>query len=167
MYSAIVFLPLLGAIIAGLIAVFGAGARHRGGEAPVGAENHQTDPLGGHAGHYDRAAPVPHHASSVHVAHHEPHGTHDDHGHHAQAQGSLAAELVTSALLVISAILSWVAFFDVALGHTEAFTVPVLTWVHSGSLVADWAASNSTPPTALQLKPGMRAPSAFRCPGSR
>jgi NADH-quinone oxidoreductase subunit L len=139
LYSAIVFLPLLGAIIAGLIALFGAAARHRGGEPPVGAEAHQTDPLGGRAGQYDHAAPVPHHASAIPVAHHEPHGTHDGHGHHAQAQGSLAAELLTSALLVISAMLSWVAFFDVALGHTEAFTVPVLTWVHSGSLVADWA----------------------------
>ena len=40
MYTAIVFLPLLGAILAGIIALFGAGARHPGGEPPVGAEDH-------------------------------------------------------------------------------------------------------------------------------
>ena len=37
MYSAIVFLPLLGAIIAGIIAIFGAAQRHPGGEPEVGA----------------------------------------------------------------------------------------------------------------------------------
>ena len=55
------------------------------------------------------------------------------------AQGSRAAELVTSGLLVVSAILSWVAFFHVGFGDGEAFTVPVLTWIHSGTLAADWA----------------------------
>ena len=42
-------------------------------------------------------------------------------------------------LLVVSAILSWVAFFQVGIGEGEAFTVPVLTFIHSGSLAADWA----------------------------
>jgi NADH-quinone oxidoreductase subunit L len=135
MYTAIAFLPLLGAIIAGLISLFGAGARHPGGEPAVGAENHATDPHGGQAGEYSHAAHVPHHAAAIPVAGHEPHEGHD---HHPAAQGSRAAELVTSGLLVICAILSWVAFFDVALGDREAFTVPVLTWVHSGALAADW-----------------------------
>ena len=31
------------------------------------------------------------------------------------------------------------AFFQVALGDGEAFTVPVFTWIHSGALAADWA----------------------------
>jgi NADH-quinone oxidoreductase subunit L len=142
LYSAIVFLPLLGAILAGLIAIAGAAARHRGGEAALGVEDHETDPLGGHGGAHGHAAPVPHHASVVPVAHHEPHDAHAGHGSHGHdeaAQGSRAAELITSALLVISAVLSWVAFFDVAVGGREAFTVPVLTWIHSGSLEADWA----------------------------
>ena len=55
------------------------------------------------------------------------------------AQGSRAAELITSALLVVSAVLSWVAFFQVGLGEGEAFTVPVFTFIHSGALAADWA----------------------------
>jgi NADH-quinone oxidoreductase subunit L len=142
LYSAIVFLPLLGAILAGIIAVVGAASRNRAGEAPIGAEDHQSDPLGNHARAHEHAAPVPHHASRVDVAHHEPHGQvgHDAHGDdHPSAQGSRAAELVTSALLVISAILSWIAFFDVGFGGREAFTVPVLTWIHSGNMEADWA----------------------------
>ncbi len=144
MYSAIVFLPLLGAILAGIIAIFGAAVRNRGGEAPIGMEDHQTDPLGNAAGHHDHAAAVPHAAMAVPVADHEPHGTHDadhghGHGHEPAAQGSRAAEIVTSALLVIAAVLSWIAFFDVALGARDAFTVPVLTWIHSGTMEADWA----------------------------
>jgi len=139
-YSAIVFLPLLGAILAGIIALAGAGARHRAAEPPLGGEDHQHDPLGHGAGQYGPAAPVPHHAAAVQVAHHEPHDGHGDRGHHhPAAQGSRAAELITSALLVISAILSWMAFFQVGLGQAEAFTVPVLTWIHSGSMEANWA----------------------------
>src|ERR1700716_1787331 len=40
MYQAIVFLPLLGAILAGIIALAGARARHPGGAPPEGAEDH-------------------------------------------------------------------------------------------------------------------------------
>ena len=47
--------------------------------------------------------------------------------------------MITSTLLVVSAVLSWVAFFQVGLGAGEAFTVPVFAWIHSGSLAADWA----------------------------
>ena len=60
MYQAIVFLPLLGAILAGLIAIFGAHARNPSGDA---VEHH--DDHGAHA-----------HASVAH----DDHG-HDDHGH--------------------------------------------------------------------------------------
>jgi NADH-quinone oxidoreductase subunit L len=117
-YSAIVFLPLLGSIIAGIIAIFGAGARYPGGE-----------PEDGHGGH------------SAHSASHDAHAEHDDaHGHHEPAaQGSRAAELITCALLVVCAVLSWVAFFQMALGDGEEFSVPVFTWIHSGSLAADWS----------------------------
>jgi NADH-quinone oxidoreductase subunit L len=143
-YIAIAFLPLLGALIAGLIALFGAGARHRGAEPAVGhggGEHH-----GGHAGSRE-AAHVPHGAAAIHVARHEPH---EAHGHAPAAQGSLAAELITSGLLVVSAVLSWASFFDVALGHREAFTVPVLAWVQSGALEADWAL-RIDPLTAVML----------------
>ncbi len=53
--------------------------------------------------------------------------------------GAKASEYVTSGLLVISAVLSWVAFFSVALGDSQAFTVPVLRFIASGALQADWA----------------------------
>ena len=45
MYYAIVFLPLLGAVIAALIALVGARARHPGGPPDVGAQNHAHGPV--------------------------------------------------------------------------------------------------------------------------
>lgn len=120
MYSAIVFLPLIGAIIAGIIALAGAARRHPGAEPEVGGPG-----TGAHG----------HHRATQHDAHEGDHG----HAHHEPAQGSRAAENITSALLVVSAVLSWVSLFQVALGDGEAFTVPVLTFIHSGALAADWA----------------------------
>ncbi|WP_137391352.1 NADH-quinone oxidoreductase subunit L [Rhodoligotrophos defluvii] len=52
--------------------------------------------------------------------------------------GARAAQVVTCSFLVVCAVLAWVAFFQVALGHTTD-KVHVLTWVHSGTLIADWA----------------------------
>jgi len=53
--------------------------------------------------------------------------------------GARASELVTSGLLVVSAVLSWIAFFTVAFGDGAAFTIPVLRFLDSGTLQADWA----------------------------
>src|SRR3954447_186576 len=53
--------------------------------------------------------------------------------------GARACEVITSGLLVISAALSWVAFFSVGFSNVETFTVPVLRWIQSGSLEADWS----------------------------
>ncbi|MCR4265996.1 NADH-quinone oxidoreductase subunit L [Nitratireductor sp. ZSWI3] len=53
--------------------------------------------------------------------------------------GAKASELITSGFLVIAALLSWVAFFGVALGEGEAFTVPVLRFIASGNLDVSWA----------------------------
>jgi NADH-quinone oxidoreductase subunit L len=53
--------------------------------------------------------------------------------------GAKASEYVTSGLLVVSAILSWVAFFQVGFGDVETFVVPVLAFMKSGGLEADWA----------------------------
>src|SRR6266576_423064 len=101
MVQAIVFLPLLGAILAGLIAVFGAHARNPSGDVV----KHHDDGHGADA-----------HAAAAHddTAHddtaHDDHG-HDDHGHddhhvsEPAAQGSSAAELITTCLLMISAAL--------------------------------------------------------------
>ncbi len=55
------------------------------------------------------------------------------------AIGARACEYITSGLLVVCAVLSWVAFFSVGYGETETFTVPVLRWIQSGSLEADWS----------------------------
>ncbi|MCO5069621.1 MAG: NADH-quinone oxidoreductase subunit L [Rhizobiaceae bacterium] len=52
--------------------------------------------------------------------------------------GAKASEYITSGFLVISAVLSWYAFITVGLGDTEVFTVPVLTFIQSGSLSANW-----------------------------
>ncbi len=53
--------------------------------------------------------------------------------------GAKASEYVTSGLLVVSAVLSWVAFVTVALGSTEAFTVPVLKFIQAGGIDVSWA----------------------------
>ncbi|MBN8957054.1 MAG: NADH-quinone oxidoreductase subunit L [Rhizobiales bacterium] len=125
MYQAIVFLPLLGAILAGIIALAGARARHSGyidmhGHDDYGAAHAH----GGGASHGDAAV---------------AHAAHDDHAaHEPAAAGSRAAELITSTLLVVPAILSWIAFFQVGFGGQEA-RIPVLPWIHSGDLVIDWS----------------------------
>ncbi|RWB34886.1 NADH-quinone oxidoreductase subunit L [Mesorhizobium sp.] len=53
--------------------------------------------------------------------------------------GAKASEYITSGFLVISAVLSWVAFFAVGFGEGEVFTVPVVRWIQSGGLEAAWA----------------------------
>jgi NADH-quinone oxidoreductase subunit L len=53
--------------------------------------------------------------------------------------GAKASEFVTSGLLVVAAVLSWIAFFSVAFGDGGVFTVPVLRFLESGPLQADWA----------------------------
>ena len=108
MYQAIVFLPLLGAILAGLIAIVGA---------------HRRYPGGGPA-HGDVAV--------SHVAHTEAHA------HEPPAAGSRAAELITTLPLIISAILSWIAFVYVGFGAHEA-RISVADFITSGDLKIDWA----------------------------
>ncbi|WP_026783451.1 NADH-quinone oxidoreductase subunit L [Pleomorphomonas koreensis] len=124
MYSLIVFLPLIGFLVAGAIALWGAAAT-----VPA--------PEGGHDAH-GQAAHDDHAAAS--------HGDHDDHGHddhhHAvepAAPGSRVAELVTTGLLFVSAILSWVAFISVGFGEHETQSIRVLTWFTSGAMQVDWA----------------------------
>ena len=53
--------------------------------------------------------------------------------------GARASEYVTSGLMVVAALLSWVAFFQVGLGSVEGFTLPVMRFLQSGGLQADWA----------------------------
>ncbi len=53
--------------------------------------------------------------------------------------GAKASEYITCGFMLVVAVLSWIAFFSVAFGEGEAFTVPVMRWIESGGLQADWA----------------------------
>ena len=54
--------------------------------------------------------------------------------------GAKGCEYITSGLLVISAILSWVAFFSVGFAeHAGAQSIPVLRFISSGGFEVDWA----------------------------
>jgi NADH-quinone oxidoreductase subunit L len=132
MIQAIVFLPLIGALLAGLISIFGAHARHPSGDT---VEHHED--VHGHG-----AVPINEDAAVIHASHHEP-GAHDDHGHddHAvepPAAGSRAAELITTALLLVAAALSWLAFIDVGFMHHDA-RIALFPWITSGDLQVGWA----------------------------
>jgi NADH-quinone oxidoreductase subunit L len=130
MYQAIVFLPLLGFLIAGIISLAGARARHPGGGAAPGAEDHAH----GHV-REDHARGAP----SVHGDHAVSHASHDEHRPpEPAAAGSREAELVTTALLFTSMVLSWIAFFYVGFGHNETRVV-ILNWFTSGNLHVDWS----------------------------
>ncbi len=56
-----------------------------------------------------------------------------------RAIGAKASEYVTSGLLVVSAVLSWIAFFTVAFGEGAAFSVPVLRFIDVGDIDALWS----------------------------
>src|ERR1700712_1329291 len=107
MYQAIVFLPLLGSILAAVIALAGARARHPGANPPAGAENTATD----HGAH--------HHEPGVHGGAAIHHSTHEPQEHKPPATGSRTAELITTTLLMISMILSWIAFVQVGFAHQD------------------------------------------------
>ena len=53
--------------------------------------------------------------------------------------GAEASEYVTSGLVGVAALLSWIAFFRVGFGDGDAFRVPIATWMQIGSLAVDWA----------------------------
>jgi NADH-quinone oxidoreductase subunit L len=119
MYQAIVFLPLLGAILAGLIALAGARARFPGKGPAPGGEEHAAD----HGAHHGGAV---------------SHASHHAEEHAPAAAGSRTAELITMTLLMISMILSWIAFVDVGFAHHDA-RVPVFTWMAAGDLKVEWS----------------------------
>jgi NADH-quinone oxidoreductase subunit L len=107
MYQLIVFLPLIGALIAGL---FGTALPRAVGESlQVDIDAHDRSP---------GAAPTAHEHS---------------HLHSPQWPGVL-----TSGLLVVSMILSWVVFLS-SLHGAETIKIVLLPFIHSGELAADWA----------------------------
>lgn len=111
MYSAIVFLPLLGAILAGAIALFSSASAAAEGRLVSSNQNMGKD---------------------------DHHGGGDLH-HTEMAPGTSAAYYITSTFMVIAALLSWVAFFQVGFGSNDAFRIDVMNWISSGSLSASWA----------------------------
>jgi NADH-quinone oxidoreductase subunit L len=117
MYQAIVFLPLLGALVAAIIALAGARTRFPGGTPS--ADDHAHG-----AAHHGPAAVHPSHGDT-----HEP---------EPAAAGSREAELATTALVFASMILSWIALAYVGFGHHDA-RVPLFNWMTSGDLRVDWA----------------------------
>ena len=124
MYQAIVFLPLLGAILAGLISIFGAHARN---------------PSGDTVEHHDHGHGADAHAAVAHDGHaHDDHGHDDHHVSEPAAAGSRAAELITTLLLFVSAGLSWFALVDVGFMHHDA-RIPLFPWFNSGDLQVSWS----------------------------
>ncbi len=57
----------------------------------------------------------------------------------AKSIGSKGCEYITTGLMIVSAILSWVAFLSYGYSDAEPFTVPVLQWISSGDLNVNWA----------------------------
>ncbi|MEP7130159.1 MAG: proton-conducting transporter membrane subunit, partial [Sphingomicrobium sp.] len=53
--------------------------------------------------------------------------------------GKTAAKVVTTGALFIGAFLSWPIFFQYIAGSAGPAVVPVLSWIHSGTLNVDWA----------------------------
>ncbi len=103
-YQAIVFLPLIGALVAGLA-----------GTKLFHALGTDAEVYGGHHG-------------GAHV----PHAEHD--GHHS---GPTWPMYLSTALLCVSAVLSWVVFIGF-LSEPHAEKIELLRWVSSGTLTANW-----------------------------
>ena len=123
MYQAIVFLPLLGFILAGLATLLA----HKPGVAVL---------AWGDADH----------SSHAHAAQHSKLGDGHSHDEHAvaepspQSEGVIRfAEYVTTGLLFVSAVLSWIAFSRIALGSGEAVRIIVAPWISAGALQVNWA----------------------------
>ena len=116
MVQAIVILPAIGALIAGLITLFGSHPRRRRKTmrpaAPPGAGSRRT------------RMTITVMATTIRWTIATP--------------GGRPAELITSALLVVAAVLSWIVFFQVGFNDGGLEEVTVLPWIQSGSLIAEW-----------------------------
>jgi NADH-quinone oxidoreductase subunit L len=53
--------------------------------------------------------------------------------------GTTASKVITTGALFIGMFLSWPIFFQYINGNAQPEVVPVLTWIHSGTLSVDWA----------------------------
>lgn len=117
MVTTIVILPAIGALIAGLMSLF---ASHRAllahdlaaanGRQRVSPDDHSGDH--GHGDADPTTIPTP---------------------------GARPAEIITTGLLGLAALLSWIVFFQVAFNEGGLEQVTVLSWIQSGDLIADWS----------------------------
>ncbi|HEU4805868.1 MAG TPA: NADH-quinone oxidoreductase subunit L, partial [Nitrobacter sp.] len=110
-------------ILAGLISLVGAHGRNPGGDT---VDHHDAH---GHT-----------HAATVHDDHEhdDAHGHDDHHVSEPPAAGSRAAELITSTLLIASAVLSWVILVEVGFMHHDA-RIALFPWITSGDLQVGWS----------------------------
>jgi len=129
MYEAIVFLPFLGAVIAGIVCLVSARNRFPGEDPPPPCDDHAAAPV---SEDHARAAPAPH---AEHAAFANTHVEAPEHV--PSAAGSLLAELTTSTFLVIVCVLSWFALFDVGIGGHEA-RIPMFSFVSFADLHSEW-----------------------------
>jgi len=53
--------------------------------------------------------------------------------------GTKASEYITSGLVSLGAVLSWVAFYNVGYSDVATQTISILTWIQSGNFQVDWA----------------------------
>jgi len=129
MYEAIVFLPLLGAVVAGIVCLVGARNRFPGEDPPPPRDDHAAPPV---SEDHVRAAPASHaeHAAFANTRVEAPE-------HAPSAAGSLLAELTTSTFLVIVCVLSWFALFNVGIGGHEA-RIPLFSFVSFADLHSEW-----------------------------
>jgi NADH-quinone oxidoreductase subunit L len=130
MYEAIVALPLIGAIIAGAISLFGARNRFPGENPPPPHDDHAASLVGESHPH---AAPSPHEAHTAVGASHS-----EEHPSEPAAAGSRATELITTTLLIISCVLSWYGAYDVDFGGHEA-RIRLFSFITFADLHSEWA----------------------------
>jgi NADH-quinone oxidoreductase subunit L len=124
MYQAIVLLPLLGAILAAAISLYGASRRFPGAEP---SDDHHAPVLG-------QSVHVRGDHAVIHETHHEP----GDHAAEPAAEGSRAAELITTGLLFIAMVLSFIALWRVGFLHQDE-RIGLFSWIISADLKVDWA----------------------------
>ena len=111
MYQLIVFLPLIGALISG---IFG---------TALPRSVHESRLIDLNASHGAGAGG----RTSLAGDHHHPH-----------EQSPAWPGLLTSGLLVVAAVLSWIAFLS-SLGGSGTEKIGLLPFIHSGELNADWS----------------------------
>ena len=126
MYLAIVLLPLLGAILR---------RDHRARRRAC------AFPRRGAVGRSSCAAHARRHAAAIMPSSRSRTSRgHDDHHGPAEprAAGSRAAEVITTSLLMIAMVLSWIALWRVGFGHQDE-RIRLFTWIISADLKVDWA----------------------------